>query len=85
MHHEANEWWMRTRGYENQCYVAFTHPNVGFVVDPKGNIAAKRDDETPGILVCDIDLSKAKDDNHIRDRRPELYQGITSLSPPTSH
>ena len=68
MHHEANEWWMRTRGYENQCFIAFAHPNVGFVVHPKGTIAAKRD-ECPGVLRCAIDLSQAKEDNHLRDRR----------------
>ena len=28
-------------------------------------------------LICDIDLSQAKDDNHLRDRRPEIYQLIT--------
>lgn len=77
MHHEANEWWMRTRGYENQCFVAFAHPQVGLVVDPKGNIAGKRDDPSPGVLICDVDLALAKDDNHLRDRRPELYQVLT--------
>jgi predicted amidohydrolase len=76
MHHEANEWWMRTRGYENQCFIAFAHPNVGFVVDPKGNVTAKRD-ENPGVLIADVDLSRATDDNHLRDRRPELYRAIT--------
>jgi N-carbamoylputrescine amidase len=76
MHHEANEWWMRTRGFENQCFIAFTHPNVGFVVGPKGNVTAKRD-ERPGVLIAEVDLSRAKDDNHLRDRRPELYRAIT--------
>ena len=78
MHHEANEWWMRTRAYENQCYIAFVHPNVVFVVNPKGDIAAKRDNKRPGVLVCEIDLRSATDDNHIRDRRPELYGIITA-------
>ncbi|MCA9230961.1 MAG: carbon-nitrogen hydrolase family protein [Planctomycetales bacterium] len=78
MHHEANEWWMRTRSYENQCFIAFAHPNVGFVVDPKGNVLSKRD-EQPGVLISDVDLSQATDDNHLRDRRPELYRAITDL------
>jgi predicted amidohydrolase len=77
MHHLDNEWWMRTRGYENQCFIAFTHPQVGFVVGPKGGLVAKRD-EDPGVLLCSIDLRAAKDDNHLRDRRPELYQAITA-------
>ncbi len=78
MRHEANEWWMRTRGYENQCYVAFAHPGVGFVVNPKGELSGKRDSEEPGVLVCEVDLSKAKDDNHLRDRRPDLYGVLVS-------
>ncbi len=82
MHGEDNEWWMRTRGYENQCFIAFAHPNVGFVVDPKGDIAAKGESDTPGVLVCDADLSRAKDDNHLRDRRPELYGIIAAPKPP---
>jgi len=78
MHHEKNEWWMRTRGYENQCFIAFTHPEVGFVVDPMGDLAGKRDGP-PGVLVVDVDLQKAKEDNHLRDRRPELYRVITEM------
>jgi len=78
MHHEANQWWMRTRSYENQCFIAFTHPSVGFVVDPQGNVLDERD-EQPGILFSDLDLSQATDDNHLKDRRPELYRAITEL------
>lgn len=78
MHHLDNEWWMRTRGYENQCYVAFTHPEVGFIAGPKGELVAKRDDG-PGIVVTELDLTRAKDDNHIRDRRPEIYGEITNI------
>lgn len=76
MHHEKNEWWMRTRSYENQCFIAFAHPNVGFVVNPSGDIVAKRK-ERPGLLVCEINLAEAKDDNHLRDRRPDLYGVLT--------
>ena len=72
MHHEANEWWMRTRACENQCFVAFAHPRVSFVAGPDGNLAAKRAEDTPGVLVCDLDLSQAREDNHLADQRPEL-------------
>jgi len=77
MCHLENEWWMRTRGYENQCFIAFTHPKVGFVVGPKGEIVGKEEGEDPGLHVVEIDLTQAKDNNHIQDRRPELYQAIT--------
>jgi predicted amidohydrolase len=72
MHHYANEWWMRTRAYENQCFIAFAHPQLGLVLNPDGGIQAKQAD-TPGVLLCDIDLREATEDNHLQDRRPDLY------------
>ncbi len=78
---ESNEMWMRTRGYENQCFIAFTHPKVSLVVNPDGKVAAKSDEPGPAVLTCDIDLSEATEDNHLKDRRPELYQ---ILSVPSS-
>jgi len=79
MCHAENEMWMRTRGYENQCFIAFTHPKVGLVVGPKGKIEGKEENEAPGVLICDIDLSEAKDNNHIQDRRPELYRALAEI------
>jgi predicted amidohydrolase len=76
MCHEANEWWMRTRGYENQCFIAFTHPEVSLVVGPRGELAAKLDRAGPAVLIHEVDLAEAKDDNHLRDRRPDLYRLI---------
>ncbi|MCP4645393.1 MAG: carbon-nitrogen hydrolase family protein [bacterium] len=75
-YNDMNTAMMRTRAYENQCFVAFTHPQLGLVTDPKGRIAGRRHEE-PGVLICDIDLARAKDDNHLRDRRPELYDILT--------
>jgi predicted amidohydrolase len=74
---EDNEWWMRTRSYENENFVAFVHPRVAFVSDPKGKIVAKLQSNIPAILSYDIDLAQVSDVNHIRDRRPELYEEIT--------
>lgn len=71
-----NEGWMRTRAYENENFLAFVHPNEAFVADPKGQIVAKLESNTPGILTYDVDLSRVTDTAHIRDRRPELYQEI---------
>ncbi|MCH7989841.1 MAG: carbon-nitrogen hydrolase family protein, partial [Planctomycetes bacterium] len=77
-HNDLNEAIMRTRAYENQCFIAFTHPKQSLVTDPRGSVLAKqdaRDDEAgqPRVLVCDVNLSYAKDDNHLKDRRPEIY------------
>jgi predicted amidohydrolase len=71
-----NEWWMRTRAYENENFVAFVHPREAFVADPKGRLVAKLESNVPGILVYDADLSSVTDTAHIRDRRPELYGEI---------
>jgi hypothetical protein len=73
---------MRTRAYENQCFIAFAHPQQSLVTDPNGRVIAKEnaaasDQSVPHVLVCDINLSQAKDDNHLRDRRPEIYRAIT--------
>ncbi len=82
---DLNEAMMRTRSYENQCFIAFTHPKQSLVTDPRGKVVAKQDGlereaDVPRILVCDVDLSQAKDDNHLKDRRPEIYSPITQVS-----
>ena len=76
-HGNLNEAIMRTRAYENQCFIAFSHPEESLVTDPKGTVAVKEVAETPGITICNISLNQAKEDNHLRDRRPELYGVIT--------
>ena len=77
MWHIDNEWWMRTRSYENENFLAFAHPNVAFVSDPTGQIVSKLQSNVPGMLITDIDLSEVTDVKHIVDRRPELYREIT--------
>lgn len=76
MWHMDNEWWMRTRAYENENFLAFAHPNVAFVADPKGQIIAKHQSNIPGMLISDIDLSQVTVTKHINDRRPELYKDL---------
>lgn len=80
---DLNEAMMRTRAYENQCFIAFAHPKQSLVTAPDGKVLAKEETTddvsgTPRITICDIDLSQAKDDNHLRDRRPEIYRAITN-------
>jgi len=76
MWHIDNEWWMRTRSYENENFLAFSHPNVAFVTDPKGAVIAKLQSNVPSMLVCDIDLSQVTDHRHLKDRNPALYQEL---------
>ncbi|MBI2842586.1 MAG: carbon-nitrogen hydrolase family protein [Armatimonadetes bacterium] len=78
---ELNECLMRTRAWENNCFVAFCHPNQSLVTNPGGAVIARMDDGDD-LLVVDIDLSQtdaASDSTscNIGDRHPELY-GIIS-------
>jgi predicted amidohydrolase len=70
-----NEWWMRTRSYENGYFLAFVHVHTVFVSDPHGDIVARLQSNLPAMLVCDVDLSQINDTD-IRDRRPDLYGEI---------
>ena len=83
MHHLDNEWWMRTRSYENQMFVCFTHPQVALITDPRGQVAAKLESNLPDVLVHEVDLEEARDDNHLIDRRPELYGVLAEVEHPS--
>lgn len=70
---DLNEAIMRTRAFENQCFIAFTHPEESLITGPKGGVEAKREASEPGVLVQEVDLGRARTDNHLQDRRPDLY------------
>jgi len=73
MRHDDNTCWMRTRAYENECFLAFCHPTVSYICDPNGKIAAYLESNVPGILVHDIDASKCKDEMFSL-RRTDIYE-----------
>jgi predicted amidohydrolase len=75
MWHEANEWWMRTRAYENGVWVAFAHPRVAFIADPKGDLRAKLLSSVPGVLVEELSLAEV-DRSMLDVRRPEIYGAL---------
>jgi beta-ureidopropionase len=83
MHHLDNEWWMRTRSYENGMFICFTHPSEALITDPGGQIAAKYAGNVADVLVHTIDLEDVSDDAHLRDRRPELYGVLTDVGHPS--
>lgn len=72
MHHYANEWWMRTRAYENEMHVAFVHPMGSLVCNPVGDLEAKLVSNVSDILVHDI-YPKNRPSTMLTARRPELY------------
>ena len=83
MWHEANEWWMRTRSYENQMFVCFAHPKVALITDPRGEVAAKLLSNAPDVLIHEVDLQDVSDENHLSNRRPELYGVIADANHPS--
>lgn len=80
MWHYDNEWWMRTRSYENELYICFTHPKVSLITGPKGEVAAKLQSSVEDVLVEDLDLSQVTS-NMIKDRRPKLYRALSMEIP----
>ena len=73
MWHLDNEWWMRTRSYENELHICFTHPNVSLITNPEGGIAAKLQSSVPDVLIEDIDLSMNLN-VMFPHRRKEIYE-----------
>jgi len=74
MHHLDNEWWMRTRSYENELFICFAHPEVSLVTGPDGELAAKLDSNVPDVLVHDVDLARVGD-TMFSKRRGDIYEG----------
>lgn len=73
MWHLDNEWWMRTRSYENEMFIAFVHPRVALILNPEGEVAAKLQSNLPAVLLHDVDLSEVRD-RMFRHRRTDIYQ-----------
>lgn len=74
---------MRTRAYESEVFIAFTHPRQSLITGPDGVVycnehADTHGDETPMIARTMIDLAavdraRASASAHLDGRRPELY------------
>ena len=76
-HGDFNTAMMRTRAFENQCFIAFTHPKESLVTGPKGRVRTSEVGEEPGVFITEVDLAEALDNNHLQDRRPEICGIIT--------
>ena len=72
MHHLENEWWMRTRSYENEIFICFAHPEVSLVTAPDGSIDARLEGPEPEVLVHQVDLARCSDEM-FRHRRADVY------------
>ncbi len=79
MSDELNLCMMRTRSYESEVFIAFTHPRQALITDPSGSIICNNENDSETFAVTDIDLTEADrarmaDLAHLRDRRPEIYR-----------
>ncbi len=77
---DDNEWWMRTRSYENQMFICFTHPNVSLITNPRGKVEAKLESNATDVLIHTIDLALVHEENHLENRRPDLYGPLTDTA-----
>ncbi|MFH1719437.1 MAG: carbon-nitrogen hydrolase family protein [Planctomycetota bacterium] len=76
MHGDLNLCMMRTRSYENDIFIVFTHPGQALITGPNGAVVCNNTDESQMYTVTEIDLSKAPANTggHIVDRRPDVYR-----------
>jgi len=75
-HNDFNICMMRTRAYENGIYIIFTHPGQSLITGPKGEVVMNNDDPKKTYTITEIDLDRAMatQNNHILDRRPDVYE-----------
>lgn len=77
MYGERNLWLMRTRSYESEIFIAFTHPLEALLTGPTGDIVVDEVREQVAFCAHQIDLSEVDriraGGSHLRDRVPERY------------
>lgn len=78
MYGECNLWLMRTRSYESEVFIAFTHPLESLLTDPEGEVVVDETCEQVSFSVTEIDLAavdqrRARESSHLKDRRTDLY------------
>jgi len=79
MHDERNLAMMRTRSYESEIFIVFTHPRQALVTGPEGEIITNETNKSRKLVVTEINLDRvdrvrAGECSHLRDLRQEVYQ-----------
>jgi predicted amidohydrolase len=75
---EMNNCLMRTRSFENELFIAFTHPAQSLVTDPSGKTLLDDSDENTAFSICEVNLAdanrrRARDNSFLKARRSDLY------------
>jgi len=76
---EKNLWVMRTRSWESEIPIVFTHPRQSLVTDATGEVLINETFAVPGFSVCEINLTnvrklRADKSAFLNFRRPDLYK-----------
>jgi predicted amidohydrolase len=77
-HSERNQCMMRTRSFESEVFIAFTHPVQSLVTGPKGEIILNERAEEATFAVSEVNLARvderrARENSHLKHRRTDLY------------
>ena len=79
MHNDLNLAMMRTRAYESELFIAFTHPKQALITGPEGQVITNDENPEHRYVVSHVDLSavdarRSSSSGHLKDRRPDLYK-----------
>ena len=77
-HDDLNLAMMRTRSFESEVFIAFTHPCQSLVTDPHGAVVCDASDGEAQYCVTQLDLAVASEARlsafaHLKDRRGDVY------------
>ena len=70
---------MRTRSFESEVFIAFTHPRQSLITGPKGDVLCDDRRKTPRFSMNTVDLTKVdqwrrkRHPSHLRDRQVHVY------------
>jgi len=85
MHNDLNLAMMRTRAYESELFIVFTHPKQALITNPEGEVVRNDEDPSHRYAVTTIDLSmvparRTSPSGHLKDLRRDVYS-VESSAP----
>jgi len=78
MHNDLNLAMMRTRAYESELFIVFTHPKQALITSPEGDVVLNDEDPSHRYSLTTIDLSivparRTSPSGHLKDLRRDVY------------
>ncbi len=69
---------MRTRSFESEVFIVFTHPNQALITNPKARVICDVSSDVQEVAITQVNLDEVESVRfgpyaHLRDRRPEVY------------